>query len=186
MRIIGGELKGRVIKSPPRGQGYVRPVQDKIKGAIFNILQDKVAGANVLDLFAGSGTFGFESLSRGAQQVTFVESDWKLIRLLEENLRLLGLEERGVVLRGGVLEVIGDLGITEKMFDLIFSDPPYGQGLANSSLLRAVECAIVSESGFLITESYKKEELPEAAGNLVLWKRRLYGGTAVSFYKRVP
>ena len=184
MRIIGGELKGRIIKSPQRGQGYVRPVQDKIKGAIFNILQDKVVGANVLDLFAGSGAFGFESLSRGAQQVLFVESDWKLVHLLEENLRLLGLEERGLVLHDNVMDVIEDLGITEKMFDLIFSDPPYGQGLAKLSLLRAVECAIVSESGFLVTESHKKEELPEVIGNLVLWKRRLYGGTAVSFYRR--
>lgn len=184
MRIISGELKGRGIKSPPRGQGYVRPLQDKIKGAIFNILQDKVDGANVLDLFAGSGTFGFESLSRGARQVTFVESDWRLVRLLEENLRLLGLEDRGLVLRGNALAVIEDLGTTEKMFDLIFSDPPYRQGLAKMSLLKAAEYAIVAKSGFWITETHKKEDLPEIAGEIVFWSRRLYGGTAVSFYRR--
>ena len=73
----------------------------------------------------------------------------------------------------------------EKMFDLIFSDPPYGQGLAKMSLLKAAECAIVGESGFWITETHKKEDLPEVAGGIVFWSRRLYGGTAVSFYKRV-
>lgn len=182
MRIIGGELKGRILKSPPKG--HVRPIQDKVKTAVFNMLQDRVCGVAVLDLFAGSGAFGFEAISRGAGQVTFVESDWKLAKLLEENLRLLGVEERGIVLHDDALSVMEDLGESEKMFDLIFSDPPYGQGLAKSSLLSAAECAILTESGFLITETHKKEELPEAAGSLVLWKRRLYGGTAVSFYRR--
>ncbi len=182
MRIIGGELRGRVLKSPPKGD--VRPIQDKVKAAIFNMLQDKVCEATVLDLFAGSGAFGFEALSRGASHVVFVESDWKLAKLLEENLQALGVADRGSVLHDDVLTTLEDFGSSEKIFGLIFSDPPYGQGLAKLSLLRAAECAIVAESGVLITETHKKEELPETAGSLVLWKRRLYGGTAVSFYRR--
>lgn len=184
MRIIAGEFKGRRLKTPPKQWRHVRPIQDKIKGAIFNILQERVWGARVLDLFAGSGSFGIEALSRGAGHVTFVESDRELTGILKENLRLLGVYDRAAVLQDDALDSIQDLAAGQKMFDLVFSDPPYRQGLAKMSLLKAAECAIVAKSGFWITEIHKKEDLPEVAGGLVFWSRRLYGGTAVSFYRR--
>ena len=182
MRIIAGQLKGRTFESPPRG--HVRPMQDKIKSALFNMLGEQIVDAVVLDLFAGSGSFGVEALSRGAAHVTFVEADIKLAQLLNQNLQKLGLERQSLVLHQDALEAIEELAEGEKMFDLIFSDPPYGQGLANLSLLKAVECAILAKPGMMITETYKKEELPEVVKDMVIAKRRLYGGTAVCFYHR--
>ena len=182
MRIISGEFKGRRLKSPPRGE--VRPIQDKIKGAIFNMLQGRIVGAKVLDLFAGSGSFGLEALSQGASHLTFVEGDWKLAQLLEQNLHLLDGKRRGVVLQDDVISVIENLARGKKMFDLIFSDPPYGRDLAKLSLLRVAEYGILTPSGIMIIEVGKKQDLPEGVRDLVLVERRLYGGTAVVFYRR--
>ena len=182
MRIIAGEFKGRRFKSPPRGQ--VRPIQDKIKAAVFNVLQEKIIGARVLDLFSGSGSFGIEALSRGASHVTFVEADGQLTQLLKQNLQFLGTEEKGLILQGNVLDIIEELAEADKMFDIIFSDPPYRQELANLSLLKVAEYAILTAPGLIITETHKRELLPEVVKDMVLLRRRLYGGTAVHFYKR--
>lgn len=182
MRIISGQLKGRVFKSPPKGQ--VRPIQDRVKGAIFNILGDKVQGAKVLDLFSGSGSFGLEALSRGATHVTFIEDDFQLCRLIERNLANLKVADQGIVLRGSVADLLKEFGTGQEMFDLVFSDPPYGQGLAELSLRQLAEYVILTQFGFMVVETHKKEKLPETVKDLVLWDRRDYGGTTVWFYHR--
>ena len=127
MRVIGGAARGRSIKAPRNSA--VRPTSDRVREAIFDVLThlagvDEVEGAQVLDLFAGSGGLGIEALSRGAGAVTFVEQDRTLAAAISENLRATGLERTGQhqVVRA---EVLAYLASTSRSFDLALIDPPY-------------------------------------------------------------
>ena len=97
MRIIGGELKGRRLK-PPSWDG-LRPTSDKLRETLFNVVAARVPGARVLDLYAGTGAIGIEALSRGASHVTFVDTDTRALKLVEENLRRIGVSDRYVIIR---------------------------------------------------------------------------------------
>lgn len=124
MRVIGGEARGRPLKAPvPQG---VRPTSDRVREAIFDVLAslDALAGATVLDAFAGTGALGIEALSRGAATVTFVESDRAAVTAISANLERLGYAGRpGVrVVRS---EVLGFLASSRARFDLALVDPPY-------------------------------------------------------------
>lgn len=121
MRIIAGTARGRIIKAPD-GQG-TRPITDRAKEAIFNMLVSMggVDDAVVFDLFAGSGSFGLESLSRGAARVTFVESDRHALRTLEGNLTTLGFGDRATIMSMPVERAISSIGHA----DIAFCDPPY-------------------------------------------------------------
>jgi len=124
MRIITGESKGRKIKVP-KG---IRPTQDRVRESIFNILGDKVIKKSILDLFAGSGSFGLEAISRGASKAIFVETDHKVIKILKENIDMLGCEEKTKVIRADAIKTIRDLGSDFQHPDIIFADPPYNKG----------------------------------------------------------
>src|SRR5438093_1591004 len=119
MRIIAGEARGRRIHTPP-GRG-TRPPLDQVRGSIFSILEDRVEDAAVLDLFAGSGAFGLEAISRGARSATFVESDRTALEALARNLRELGFLARSQIIQGDALYRPSAGG----PYDLIFIDPPY-------------------------------------------------------------
>jgi 16S rRNA (guanine966-N2)-methyltransferase len=129
MRIISGSAKGRKLKVPESG---TRPIPDRAKTAIFNmILSLRMAdgspgleGVRVLDLFAGSGSFGLECLSRGAAEVVFVEKNKAATRILQQNLDTIGCADRSRVLVRDVLSVVGSFA-THEHFDLVFCDPPY-------------------------------------------------------------
>lgn len=137
MRIVGGALRGRVLKGP--GSGAIRPTADRLREALFNILVhsygDPVAGARVLDLFAGTGALGVEALSRGAAFVLFVDEAAEARALLRANVEALGL--------GGVTRIFRrdatKLGAAHPVppFSLVFADPPYGRGLAEKALIAA-------------------------------------------------
>jgi 16S rRNA (guanine966-N2)-methyltransferase len=120
MRVVAGELRGRRIEAPA-GSG-TRPTTDKVREAVFNALGslDVVVGADVADLYAGSGALGIEALSRGARHCTFVERDRDALRALRTNLATLGLEDRSRVVPGDVLAVAATI-----QADLAFVDPPY-------------------------------------------------------------
>lgn len=121
MRITGGEAKSRIIKVP---QG-IRPTQDKVRAAIFDILGERVVDTVFVDLFAGSGSVGIEALSRGARKVIFVEKSRRTLRILKENLKLLNYTTKSKVIEKDALKVkVGEC-------DIIFADPPYDKGLAN-------------------------------------------------------
>lgn len=121
MRIIAGMLRGRTLAAPRDLR--TRPMLEKTRGALFNILGEQVEGRRVLDLFAGTGSLGIEALSRGAAWVTFVERDAGTLRCLERNRRELGIEGRsevwGMAVEGAVARAAG------RGFDLVFLDPPY-------------------------------------------------------------
>ena len=123
MRIIGGQFKGKKLQGPPESAN-TRPLPAAVKGALFNILRGHWEGARVLDGFAGTGTFGLEAISRGAEHVAFVEKDRAMLRVLERNIGSLRAEDRADLVAG---DALGPAAIARcpKPADIVFFDPPY-------------------------------------------------------------
>lgn len=170
MRIVAGEWGGRRITAPP-GRA-TRPTTDRVREAWMSAVADRVPGARVLDLFAGSGALGLEALSRGAERAVFVESAPSALRALRANLEALGAGPRAEVVRGDALRYVG--GLEAGAFDLAFADPPYGQGLAAALLERFAE---VPFAGMLCVEHARDDALPDLPG----LRTRRYGDTSLTF-----
>lgn len=172
IRVIAGSVKGRRLKIP-KGQ-TVRPTSDKVRGAIFNILGDKIIGADVLDLFSGSGALGIESLSRGAGSCTFVDNDPRCIKIIRENLENCGFS--GKVVRG--------LKILDKgSFNIVFADPPYGKDMARNLLSELDSCSILKNFSLVVIEHSKRDVIEEPLSWQKIKDRR-YGDTAISIYEK--
>ncbi len=176
VRIIAGKAKGRKLKTPDGD--YMRLTLDKVKGAIFNMLGEVVLGAKVLDLFSGTGSLGIEALSRGAGSVTFIENDVRNIKIIRENLDVIGFS--GDVVKGDVYQM-PDTVIGRK-YDIVLADPPYDKNLAKNLLLQLDKYNIMTNSSFVLVEHSKREKITDS----ILWKKikeRNYGDTVVSIYK---
>ena len=174
VRIVAGRWKGRRLVVP-RG---ARPTSGRAREALFDILQDSVAGIRVLDLFAGSGAIGLEALSRGASEVVFVESDRDA---LETNLVRLAAREGEVrVLAKDARAAATDLARAGERFDLVFADPPYGRG--NASLPRSI-ADLVAAGGRLVLQTDSDESPPEVRG-LEVVSRRAYARNVFWFLAR--
>ena len=182
MRITGGLFRGRRLYGP-RHPG-LRPTAERVRKAIFDILGPRVAGAAVLDLFAGAGGLGLEALSRGAARVVFVERDRRALALLRRNLKELGLAEGGEVrvLAGDVRTVLPRLAAAGDSFGLVLADPPYDQGLADEALALLARGGLLTVEGLCIIEHRATEVISTPPGWMFI-DRRVYGDTAVSFFK---
>ncbi|GEM_PF-373071 len=160
MRVIAGSVKGLRLKAPSTQK--VRPVADKVKGAIFNILGD-ISGTRVLDLFAGSGSVGIEALSREASFCVFVEADKNIASYLQKNLEHCCLEKKAKLLVQKVSRAIPWLEKKGQTFDLIFVDPPYDKNLLNPTLeLLCQHPSLLSPHSLLVIE-HSPRELPKQA-----------------------
>ena len=177
MRIIAGQLKRRLLKGPRSRR--IRPVLDKVKGAIFNIL-GSVAGARVLDLYAGTGSLGLEALSRGAIHATFVDDAKEAVGIIHDNVDALNLSGSSEILLKSVPAALRGLAGRELQFDLIFIDPPYDLGLINPALATIAESKMLNDGGWIVTE-HSPRELPSSPV-LQLADVRSYGQTRVSFF----
>lgn len=175
MRVVGGELRGRRLASPPRRAADVRPTADRVREALFSILGDAVAGASVLDLFCGTGALGIEALSRGAAGATLVDSDPRLAR---RNVTDLGLEGRAAVVRADALAF---LRRQEGRFDLILCDPPYNIADRLEGELDSLIAPRLDQGGRLIVESSARR--PLELGSLPLETERRYGEALVRVYR---
>lgn len=178
MRIIAGTAKGRRLHSPK--SPLIRPVSDKVKEAIFNIL-GPIEEKSVLDLFAGTGSVGLEALSRGADRCVFVESFSHALFLLQKNIVACGFREHSFVLRGDVPTILNRLK-KKGTFDLVFVDPPYDRGLIGPTLGGLVRYNLIDAQSCVIVE-HSPREAPAAEG-VVVFDSRKYGQTWVSFLKR--
>jgi 16S rRNA (guanine966-N2)-methyltransferase len=185
MHIISGVYKGILLKSP-KG---IRPTEDRVRKALFDILGD-MSGLSFLELYAGSGSVGLEALSQGSKSVTFVEKDRNCSRVIEENLghvlskaRPDGIKTRVFTL-DAVESVIRFAGQSSR-FDIIFADPPYYRGLSEKILQNLDEYDILTNSGCLVIQHFKKDPLPDKQGNLVLFKQSKYGDTFLSFFNHI-
>lgn len=182
MRITSGSFKSRLIKAP-RG---IRPTLDSVRKAIFDILGEHIAGANVLDLYAGSGALGIEALSRGASSCVFVDNNRSSIKAIKNNLDALGLScyEDIVIVACDVFKAIRVFSKSENRFDLIFLDPPYHRSLTKKSLFLLGNYDILTKSGVVIAEHSKHDEVQNSVGKLKLFRSVRYGDTQISFYRK--
>lgn len=181
MRVIAGSAKGIQLQAVP-GSG-TRPISDRVKEAVFNILGDAVIDSYVLDLFAGTGSVGIEALSRGAERAVFVEKHPKAIVTIRANLRRTRLEARARTERADVFTFLsGD----PTPFDLIYIAPPQYQGLWKKTLL-ALEASPswLYPDGLVIVQIFPKELEPLDLATLQLTGQRQYGSTLLCFYEPI-
>jgi 16S rRNA (guanine966-N2)-methyltransferase len=181
LRIIGGTFRGRKIEQPELDT--VRPTKDRIREAIFNVIAEAIPDANVLDLFAGSGAFGLEALSREAQKAVFIEKDPRCAKVIGKNIATLGVEGRSEVITSDVSAWLEKEG-GKKAFDIVFADPPYNIGMARNILNMINRYDILNHSGILVIEHHGQEALPAAEGAFTLLKCKTYADISVSFYKK--
>ena len=181
MRITGGQVKGRIIASP-KGMD-IRPTSDRVREAIFNIIGQDLSGLKVLDLFAGTGSLGLESLSRSAQHAVFVDNSQEAINLIRKNLVACGFEEFGTELKKDLNEPATlSHPVLQQHFDLIFLDPPYREGMLIPLLERISSAGIISERSRVLVELSKHEVLPSSFGDLKKADSRRYGDTMINIY----
>ena len=179
MRIGGGNARGRRLRSGRRG---LRPTTARVKSALFSMLgPGGPAGGRVLDLFAGSGALGVEALSRGARWAEFVEASERRCRDIRRVLGELGMKDRARVHCGDATRVARRL---DGEFDIVFLDPPYGEDPFEEVLSALCERGAIAEDAVVFAEHGARLSLPERLPGVVLDKRRRYGDTAVSVYRR--
>ena len=163
----------------PKG---IRPTQNKVRKALFDILGD-IEGVFFLELFAGSGAVGLEAASQGIKEVVFVENNPVCIKMLKENLSYLPLATYRL-LPIDAFKAIERLAKEKEKFDIVFLDPPYYNDMAKKTLKMVSTCDIVSPNGLIVVQHFKKDNLPDAVGDLVLFKQARYGDTVLSFYRK--
>ena len=169
MRIIGGEWKGRRL-TPPKGRD-VRPTTDRVRESWMSAMGGRFDDFTVVDLFAGSGALGLETLSRGAASATFVEKADSSIRVIRSNVELVGAGERATVVHHDAMRYVAGLGV--EAFDLALADPPYGQGYAAALLEHFARSPFALE---LWVEHRTDEPVPDLPG----LRSRRYGDTTIS------
>lgn len=181
MRVTGGRHAGRSLRAP-RGRS-VRPTADRVRESLFARLGE-LDGAEVLDLFAGTGALGIEALSRGAARAVFVERARAPLTCLEANLDELGLEPRSRVLAGSVASALVRLEGEGARFHLVLVDPPYASAEVEAVLRGLVSRRLLATGATVVVESGRRQPLPEVAGLACLDERR-YGETLIRRYAPV-
>jgi 16S rRNA (guanine966-N2)-methyltransferase len=178
--VIAGAARGRRLRSVP-GEG-TRPITDRVKEALFNIIGPDIKGASLLDLFAGTGSVGIEALSRGAARVVFVDSHLRAIETVRANLNLTKLEEGAEVVRGDAFVYLADK--RKAPFDYVFLAPPQYQGILTRAI-PAIDArpGCLNPDGWVIAQHDPKESLELKLVNLVEIDRRRYGNTLLVFYE---
>jgi len=172
MRIIAGELKGRRLKTPK--WGGLRPTSDKLRETLFNVVSARVPGARVLDFYAGTGAVGIEALSRGAVHVTFVDTDGRALKLIEENLRHCGVRDRYAIIQTPQSLPAGSI-------DLAVLDPPYDEPDLTASIAAAE--FLIAPDGLLVLEHARRRPSPEQVGRLGRTRDLVSGDSALAFYE---
>jgi 16S rRNA (guanine966-N2)-methyltransferase len=178
MRVIAGTLKGRRLKAPT--WDGLRPTSDKLRETLFNILAPRIAGARVLDGYAGTGAVGIEALSRGAAAVTFVEADRRAHTLIEENLAHCGVESGYVIIRASVARAVSILRASGASFDLVLLDPPYDQepGIDVAGL-----DDVMAPNGIVVVEHGRRRAPPAQLGRRVRSRDVTSGDSVLTFYE---
>ena len=179
MRVIAGKAKGIVLKTPEGMQ--TRPTADRVKEALFSILQFEIPGAKVLDLFGGTGQLGIEAISRGAKSAVFVDAADAPCRLIKENLRRAKMENEGRVVRADYLQFLSQCRET---FDIIFLDPPYAEVFLENSIKKISEIDILQSGGIMVTERPVEKALNLEIDGFSRSKDYKYGRTLITLYRK--
>jgi len=182
MRVIAGSYKGRQLKTPT--WAGLRPTSDKLRETMFNILAPRIAGARVLDAYAGTGAIGIEALSRGAASVTFVDRDRRALALVEANLARCGIANGYAIIRGSIERALETLDRSQP-FDIMILDPPYDAATHLDAVLAAAGGALAAD-GVLVLEHRRRTRVPQAAGRLALARAVASGDSALAIYACRP
>jgi 16S rRNA (guanine(966)-N(2))-methyltransferase RsmD len=184
MRVIAGTARGRRLKTL-KGQA-IRPTADRVKEALFSIVQSRfdLAGAAILDLFAGSGALGIEALSRGAARVTFVEESAQAASVLADNVEAAGFAARSGILRLPASRALDRLSARDETFGGILLDPPYGRNLVDATLRRIAASGVVGDGGWVMAEHHCDDAVAENYGDLQLTRTRRYGKTSLALFSK--
>ncbi|MCV3271626.1 16S rRNA (guanine(966)-N(2))-methyltransferase RsmD [Roseobacter sinensis] len=182
MRIIAGEYRGTALATVGRGDtaAHLRPTTDRVRESLFSVLthHDVIAGARVLDVFAGTGALGLEALSRGATRAAFVDDGRVAQGLIRQNIAKLRVQDRTETIRRNALHLPARDGMP---FDLVFVDPPYGKGFGAKAL------AVLETGGWLSPEAFivweEAQEMPAPSGFEVVDRRR-YGDTHITLLSK--
>ena len=179
MRVITGKARGINLKTPEGLQ--TRPTADRVKEALFSIIQFDIPGARVLDLFGGTGQLGIEALSRGAKSATFVDASNTACNLIRENLKRTRLQEESRVICSDYLAF---LGRCSEKYDIIFLDPPYAEVFLENALNRITEIDILQSGGIIITERPLEKELSMDFPGYSKSRDYKYGKVLLTIYRK--
>ncbi len=179
MRVITGKARGVALKTPDGHQ--TRPTTDRVKEALFSIIQFDIPGASVLDLFGGTGQLGIEALSRGAKSATFVDASDAACRLIRENLKRTKLDRYATVLKSDYLSFLKH---SADKFDLIFLDPPYAEVFLENALNLIEEIDILQSGGIIVAERPAGKDLTLNYTGYTRSKDYKYGNTLITLYRR--
>jgi len=181
MRIIAGQFKGRRLWSPARS--LVRPTSERVREAVFDVLGQHVIASRVLDLFAGTGAFGFEALSRGAAYVSFVERNSASVQIIKRNAEELGVRDRVSVRVGGAAQALNFFVGAKETFDVIFMDPPYDAKELDLVWRQPALSRVMSQNGVLVVESRRTSSERQTPDLLSRTFARRYGDTLVEMFR---
>lgn len=179
MRVITGKARGVQLKTP---DGVLtRPTTDRVKEALFSIIQFDIPTSRVLDLFGGTGQLGIEALSRGAKSAVFVDHQENACKLIRENLRRTRLEADGKVIRADYLDYLRRCRV---QFDIVFLDPPYAEVFLENALKCITEIDILQSGGIIVAERPLGKELPWEFEGFTRSRDYKYGKTLITVYRK--
>lgn len=180
MRVITGKARGVQLKTP---EGMLtRPTADRVKEALFSIINFDIPGASVLDLFGGTGQLGIEALSRGAARCTFVDAREEACRLIRENLKRTKLSQAGTVVRSDYMDY---LNRCRERYSIILLDPPYAEVFLENAIKRITEIDILQTDGIIVAERPVGKDLPWTFAGYQRSKDYKYGKTLLTIYRKL-
>lgn len=179
MRIIAGHAKGKNLKTPAGDR--TRPTSDRVKEAMFSIIQFDIPGSMVLDLFGGTGQLGIEAISRGACGAVFVDQSDSACKLIRENLKIADMLSQASVVRSDYLAYLQKCS---QKFNIIFLDPPYAEEFLENSLKMITEIDILQSDGIIITERPLNKQLTGEYAGFIRSKDYKYGNTLVTIFRK--
>jgi 16S rRNA (guanine966-N2)-methyltransferase len=185
MRIVAGTARGRALAGPRPTSRHIRPTADRVRETLFNVLGQWLEGLSVLDLYAGTGALGLESVSRGATRAVLVDSDPEALSLCRKNVEALGFSSRVEILGQPVERALEALGRRGTRFELIFADPPYAARVVEAVLEGVARHGLLAPGGTVVIEHERREAAPESHEGFSRVDQRRFGDTLVSLF-RIP
>jgi len=179
IRVISGKYGGRKLEVPSESNTRTKPMGERIRNAMFNSIGDEIVGTDVLDAFAGTGSVGFEALSRGAAHAIFIERDKTAQTILSNNMQTLGTGDTAELIRTSVNNWLDNF--EPRHFDIIFADPPY-QDLQLSTVSRLL--GLLKPNGLMVLSHTGRGEVPNLENGIVVVDNRSYGNAHLTFFRR--
>lgn len=181
MRVISGKARGTKLDTIQSLK--TRPTLDRVKEALFNIIQNNIIEANVLDLFAGSGSLGIEALSRGASSCTFCDNSKEAINIVKKNLEKTRLINKATIMQEDYMVALRKLN---SKFDIIFIDSPYAEEFGIKSINKIIELNLLADEGIIILETDDEDRQKELSKNkcIQIYDTRKYGRVILMFIRK--